>query len=276
MRRELGPKQTVLITGASSGIGRELAILFAAHGFRLVLTARTQSRLEQLAQLLRQTFHVTVEVLPADLSKAEAAQQVYDTLQEKGIVVDQLVSNAGSARHQEVIEADIQGMADTIALNVTSTTLLTRLFAADMVWRGRGRILITASTSAFAPDPCFAVYSATKAYDLQFGETLWAELRYTPVSVSVLCPGPTKTGFSAAAGRQDASFAANPRRVALAAFRGMQAGKLLIFSPPLYGPACFLSRLLPPQAAAVIPSLYQQVLSHHTKDIFKNKDSQKD
>ncbi|MDD3261387.1 MAG: SDR family oxidoreductase [Oscillospiraceae bacterium] len=255
------PHETALITGASSGIGKEMAVLFAAHGFDLVLTARNRQRLEALAAQLRSSYHIKVLILPADLSDPSSAEKLYSAVHERGIVIDQFVDNAGSGCRQEVSKADPKTMVDTINLNVSSVTLLAHYFAAEMVARGSGKILITSSVSAFAPDPYFAVYCATKAYDLLFGQTLWAELRKTPVSVSILCPGPTKTNFSQNAGRKDAAFAANPRAVALSAYQGMQRGKFLIIPSPLYKAAYVAARVLPTKLCLCFIERYQKGLA---------------
>lgn len=253
-------EKTALITGASSGIGRELAVIFAEHGFNLVLVARTQANLEALATELRQAHGVKVTVIPADLSDPEAAKRIYDEVKKKEIIVDQLINNAGSGQRQKVSEADPKVMVDTINLNVTSITLLTRYFVADMVKRNSGKILISSSLGAFQPDPYFAVYGATKGYELLFGETLWGELRGTEVSVSIVCPGPTKTGFSANAGRNDADFAKDPRTIAMIAFKGMQKGQLVIIPTLAYKAEHLLVKLLSPKASIRLVERYQNSL----------------
>ncbi|MEC8137374.1 MAG: SDR family oxidoreductase [Pseudomonadota bacterium] len=185
---------TVLITGASSGIGLELARECTRHGHGLVLVARRADRLEEAAAELRE--RVQVEVVVSDLSERNACQALYDRLDEREIEVDYLVNNAGFGLYGPFVEGDAARQQEMIALMIAALTQLTRLFAADMRARRRGRVLNVASTAAFQPGPMMAVYFATKAYVLHFSEAIDNELKGTGVRVTALCPGSTESEFA--------------------------------------------------------------------------------
>jgi uncharacterized protein len=195
----LTPKQTALITGASGGIGYELAKLFAADGYNLVLVARSADKLNNLAADLAQTYGSSVTVLAKDLSDPAASAEIWADLQARGLTVDVLINNAGFGAHGLFAQSDLAEQLQMIHLNIISLTHLTRLLLPGMLERGFGRILNVASTGAFAPGPLMAVYCATKAYVLSFSEALSEEMRGTGVSVTALCPGVTRTGFQARA-----------------------------------------------------------------------------
>lgn len=240
-----GNGKTVLITGASGGIGKEFARIFAEHGYNLVIVARSLDKLEELKEELEDNCDVRVEVISADLSVADGAQLVYDKVQEMGITIDQLVNNAGAGKQAKVIEADPDTLKELINLNVMSVTLLSRLIGADMAQRGEGRILNVASLGAFIPDPYFNVYGPTKAFELFLTEAMFGEMKDTGVSVSVLCPGPVKTNWAANAGKSDSKMAKSPETIAKAGFRGMQAGKVVIVPTILYKAERLLMKNLP-------------------------------
>jgi short-subunit dehydrogenase len=187
--------ETVLVTGASSGIGRELAKCFAAGGSRLVLTARNGNALQSLADELRGAHETEVTVLPADLSLFEAPKYIFAELQEKGIAVDVLVNNAGFGAWGLFAELPLQRQLEMLQVNLTAVTYLTGLFLPGMVQRRRGGIMNVASVAGFLPGPGMAVYYATKAFVLSFTEALAEELSRTDVTVTALCPGPTATNF---------------------------------------------------------------------------------
>lgn len=189
--------QTVLITGASSGIGLELAKIFAHHGFHLVLVVRRKEQLEQLASELQKADGVSCVVLTKDLTQPSAAQEIYQQLKSDFKEIDILVNNAGFGTYGPFFETDLREESDMIQLNISALTQLTKLFGREMKRRGRGKILNVASTAAFQPGPTMAVYYATKAYVLSFSEALREELRSSGVSVTTLCPGPTTSGFQA-------------------------------------------------------------------------------
>ena len=191
--------QTVLITGASWGIGLELARQFAQHGHALILLARSAPALEQLAQELRSAHRVQAEVLVADLREAGAPAQIAAAVQQRGLQVDILVNNAGFGLLGPFAALDAQQQGDMVQVNIAALTALTRQFLPGMLERGRGGVLNVASTAAFQSGPSMAVYYASKAYVLSFSEALHEEVDGTGLKVSCLCPGPTHTGFVAVA-----------------------------------------------------------------------------
>lgn len=187
--------ETVLITGASSGIGLELAKCFAAEKSNLVLVARSTDALEKLAIELRQLFKIQVLVLTADLAKPESPQWIFDEAGMAGIIVDVLVNNAGFGLQGMFNELPLTRQMEILQVNQTALTELTGLFLPSMIARNRGGILNVGSIAAFQPGPGMALYFASKAYVQSFTEALAAELSDTPIHVSVLCPGPTSTNF---------------------------------------------------------------------------------
>jgi len=191
--------ETVLVTGASSGIGWELAKCFAAGGFHLVLTARNTEALQSLADELRRAHQTEVFVLTADLSRPETPEQVFQELQGRGITLDVLVNNAGFGAWGLFAELPLPRQLEMLQVNITALLHLTGLFLPGMVQRRRGGILNVASVAGFLPGPGMAVYYATKACVLSFTEALAEELTGTNVTVTALCPGPTITNFDKAA-----------------------------------------------------------------------------
>ncbi|CAN5136134.1 SDR family oxidoreductase [soil metagenome] len=189
-------KKIALITGASSGFGSEFAKLFARDGYDLILVARSQDVLESLARELKREFDIFVKVIAIDLSDSKSPEKIFEIVETANLTVNVLINNAGFATYGEFVKLPKKDELDEIAVNVVSLTHLTKLFLPGMVQRKEGRILNVASTAAFLPGPLMAVYYATKAYVLHFSEALSEELKGTGVTVTVLCPGPSKTGFS--------------------------------------------------------------------------------
>ena len=191
------PNKTALITGASGGIGYELAKLFAHDHYNLVLVARSASKLSQLADGLQRQFGISAKPLVADLAAPGAARRLFDQLGREGTAVDLLVNNAAYGIYGEFAGMPLEEIAGQIELNIAALTLLTRLFLPQMVERKYGRVLNIASTAGFQPGPLMAVY-ASKAYVISFSEAIANELKGSGVTVTCLCPGPTDTGFRAA------------------------------------------------------------------------------
>ena len=224
--------RTVLITGASSGIGYELALLFGRDGFDCVLTARSADRLEMLAEQLRKQHQVRVTVIPADLADPASPDRIFSALRTERIDIDVLVNNAGFPTYGHFAQLDTRRELDELQVNVVALTHLTRLFLPGMIARRDGRILNLASTAAFEPGPLMAVYYASKAYVLSFSQAIGNELTGTGVSVTTLCPGITRTGFQAAGAMEDSRLVqgrmADAASVALAGYRGVMARKSIV------------------------------------------------
>lgn len=185
----------VLITGASSGIGREMARQLAARHCELVLAGRRRAELEQLADRLRTEHGIQVHAITIDLGNTGAAAQLYDEVRQLGIAIDWLVNNAGVGLYGDHAALDGEALEKMLQLNVVTVSTLCRLFGADMLARRSGRILNIASTAAYQPSPYFAAYGASKSFVLNFSEALAKEFEDRGVSVSCLSPGPTATAF---------------------------------------------------------------------------------
>jgi uncharacterized protein len=190
---------TALVTGASGGIGLELVRLFARDGYHVAMVARNGDKLREIGRELELRTGATTSVIPVDLAEPGAPPEILRRLDGEGVHVDVLVNNAGFGSYGLFAEGDTLDALGMIHVNVTALTHLTRLFLPGMLRRKRGAILNVASTAAFQPGPLMAVYYATKAYVLSFSEALANELEGSGVSVTCLCPGPTRTGFQAAA-----------------------------------------------------------------------------
>lgn len=202
--------QTVLITGASSGIGEALARCFARDGHHVVLVARSGDKLMALAKALKSEFEIRVAVQPADLSLPGAAAALAASLKRKRITVDVLVNNAGVLEHGTFVTTPAQRHQALIDLNVSGLTAMLAEFVPPMVERGQGRVLNVASIAAFQPVPTLATYAATKAYVLSLTESLAEELRGSGVSVTALCPGITATNMLSSAVETSAQLAKLP------------------------------------------------------------------
>jgi short-subunit dehydrogenase len=227
-----GRNPLALVTGASGGIGEELARILARHGHDLVLVARSADKLAALAERLELDHGIQVRTMAKDLARSEAAGEIHEALAGEGLAVDILVNNAGGGLLGKFAEIGIEGYAEMLRLNVETPTMLTRLLLPPMLERGSGRILNVASTAAFQPGPLMAVYYATKAYLLSLSEALANEVAGTGVTVTALCPGPTETGFSSRAGSEHSRLFKGPtmdaRTVAEAGYAGLMAGKAVV------------------------------------------------
>jgi uncharacterized protein len=193
MDKRGGRRERVLITGASSGIGAEMAKSFAAKGFHPILLARNRQKLDQLALELERSNGTDVTVLVADLNDPGTPRAVFSSLQEREMQIDILVNNAGIALEGDFAEAMPEDQLRLLQVNVVALTELTRLFLEPMLKRAHGRILNVSSISAFAPIPMMALYAASKAYVLSLTEAMSEELKGTGVTITALCPGFTET-----------------------------------------------------------------------------------
>ncbi|MGZ3691914.1 MAG: SDR family NAD(P)-dependent oxidoreductase [Pseudobdellovibrio sp.] len=192
-----------LITGASTGIGFELAQVFAKNNHHLILVARSTQKLEDLKKQIESTQNILVEVISLDLSKSNSSETLFNEVRKRNLHVDILVNNAGFGDHGLFTKSNLSRNEDMIKLNILTLTKLTHLFLPEMLKNKNGKILNVASTAAFQAGPLMSVYYATKAYVLSFSEGLSEELRGTGVTVSALCPGPTQSNFMVAANAAD-------------------------------------------------------------------------
>jgi len=220
-----------LITGASAGIGTALAHTFAAHGHTLVLVARRENRLAELADAIAAKGHRKPFFLPVDLERDDAVERIGDVMVMLGLEPEIVVNNAGFGLLGEAAALDHAEQLDMVDLNVRALTDLSLAFV-DSLERRRGGILNVASIAGFLPGPRMAVYYATKAYVLSFSEALHYELAPRGVRVSVLCPGPVPTEFQARAGISGTSYPSlltrSAEQVAEAGYRGLKAGRRVV------------------------------------------------
>jgi short-subunit dehydrogenase len=249
-------KETVLITGASYGIGKELAELYAKDGYHLVLIARSKDKLQKLAEDFSAKYKIEVKVIVKDLEDPSKAYEIYEEVRKEGIQVDYLVNNAGFGLYGEFIKTELHDELHMIDLNIKTLTALTKLFLPEMIRNRRGGILNVASTAAFQPGPLMAVYYATKAYVLSFTEALANELKGTGVKVTALCPGPTETGFSERAHLEQSKLFQTgvmcARDVARIGYKGFLQGKTLVIPGFKNRLLSFCVRFLPRKAVTQI------------------------
>jgi uncharacterized protein len=219
-----------LVTGASAGIGRELARVIGASGHDLLLVARRVDRLEALAEELRDAHGVTVHVLGADLADPNTPEELYQWTEGAGLRVDALVNNAGFGAFGDFSEIDRERQLEMMRVNMTALVDLTHRFLPGMLERGGGRILNVASVASFMPSPLMAIYFATKAFVLSFTEGLATELGGTGVTATALCPGPVRTEFGQVAGMKASRFppGTSAPRVARSGYRAMMKGKVIV------------------------------------------------
>jgi len=224
--------KTALITGASSGIGKEFAKIFAEKNYNLVLASRGEEKLKKVSIELKQKYKIKVEYFTLDLSQQNSAQILFDKIQKRKIVIDVLINNAGFGKYGDFIETNIEEYLTMIQLNISTLTELTSLFAIEMLKRKSGKILNVASTAAFQPLPKFATYAASKSYVLHFSEALHFELRNSGINVSVLCPGPTETSFEHTANAKNSNLfkgkLMKPQDVARIGYKGLMKNKMTI------------------------------------------------
>lgn len=225
---------TALITGASGGIGYELAKLFARDRHNLVLVARSGDKLAQVAKEL-EAGGVSAKAVPLDLTDPPAPKFLFDQLQREGVTIDMLVNNAGFGAYGEFAEMSETEILGQISLNITALTQLTRLFLPVMLSGRNGRVMNVASTAGFQPGPLMAVYYATKAYVISFSEAIANELQNSGVTVTCFCPGATETGFAKRAGNETSRLfrkfgAMGADKVALDGYRAMMEGRPLAIS----------------------------------------------
>ena len=228
----MGDKTYTLITGASTGIGYDLAKLAAAEGKNLVLAARSGEKLSQLAEELTGNYNTDVITVAVDLSQDEGVTKLITSIDSANVVVDTLINNAGFGDFGDFSKADLEKNMEMIRLNISALTRLTHVFMQGMLERRNGRIMNVASTAAFMPGPGMAVYYASKAYVLSFTEAVARELKNSGVTVTALCPGPTDTSFARAAGLGKSLLhhvlpPATAMEVAKSGYQAMMKGKTI-------------------------------------------------
>lgn len=246
----MGTIGTALITGASGGIGLELARLFARNGYNLALVARNHDKLHAIADELETAHKIQVKYCSKDLAVSSTPEEILESIRSEMIEIDVLVNNAGFGWYGEFSQMDLADALEMIQVNITALTHLTRLLLPDMMRRNRGKILNVASMAAFQPGPLMAVYYATKAYVLSLSQALAEELAGTGVTITALCPGPTPTGFGKRAGIGDKKIlggllSTDVQFVARIGYEGLMKGKHVIIPGKLNWLGTELERFLP-------------------------------
>ncbi len=250
--------ENVLITGATSGIGYEFAKIFAQNNYNLILCARSKDKLEEIKEKIIREYKVKVLVFSKDLSKENEIKELCNEISENEITVDILINNAGAGYVGEFINESYDKDQSIMKLNMNALTYLTKFFAKQMVKKNKGRILNVASTGSYHPGPYTAVYYATKAYVLSFTEAIAEELKNYDITVSVLCPGATKTNFSKNAGKKDNANAMSPEFVAKKGYEGLMKRKVTIVPGMQYK----LFVLLPRKLVTPFVGRYQRKLKN--------------
>ncbi len=237
-----------LITGASGGIGYEIAKELARRGFNTVLVSRNREKLIKVKAELEREFGVSAVVVVKDLSEENSAVELFEEVKKRGIDVEILVNNAGFGVYGKFSETNLEKEIAMIKLNVLSLTVLTKLFLKDMIEKGRGKILNVASIAGFQPVPLLAVYSATKSYVVSFTNAVAEEVRGSGVSITCLAPGPTDTSFFVRAGADESKLTQkmmSPDKVARIGVKAMMKGKRIAVPGFLNRVIVFLSRVGP-------------------------------
>ena len=254
-------KNTALITGASNGIGMELARIHASKGGDLVLVARSLSKLEELKNELESRYKINVYTIGKDLSVIGSSAEVFNETTAQKIQIDYLINNAGFGDFGMFAETDPKKELQMINLNITTLTQITKLYIQEMVKRRSGKIMNVASTAAFQPGPAMAVYCATKAYVLSFSEAISNEVKDKGVSVTALCPGATISGFQSASAMEESKLFKNKKlptskEVAEYGYRSMMKGKTVaihgIFNYLMASSVGFMPRALVLKTARMI------------------------
>lgn len=242
-------EKLALVTGASGGIGLEIAKLFAKDKIDLLLVARNEARLVNVKQELERNFQIKVHYVAADLSDIDGIETIYDYVQENALCIEYLVNNAGFGDYGAFAERSVEKYREMIGLNITTLVELTHYFLKKMAIRGTGRILNIASTAGFQPDPYFAVYGASKAFVINFTEALHKELEHSRVTTTVLSPGATETQFMTKAEMGESKLYKNgvmtAKNVALTGYNAMHKGKLHVVPGIKNQLLTFFSSLLP-------------------------------
>ncbi len=254
-------RRTALITGASKGIGRELAIIFARQGYDLVLVARSKALLEELGKRLSKKYKIEVTTIEKDLTCKEAPEEIFQELE--GRRIDILVNNAGFGDYKEFAHSEWEKQYLMIQLNITALMHMTKLFLPNMIKQGYGKVLNLASTAAFLPGPNMSVYYASKAAVLSFSQAISKELKGCNVTVTALCPGPTSTNFERTAGLINSKLfhslkVTDAKKVALYGYKALMKGKPVAVEG-LFNKMLILSTKLAPRG--VVLAMIDQIQS---------------
>lgn len=244
-------KKTVLITGASGGLGLAFAKIFARKGYHLILVARNESKLLTLKKELEAAYHIQAELFAKDLSQKDAADDIFHFTAEKGLFVDVLINNAGFGDFGEFTDCSWQKQYEMVQVNIVALMQLSHCFLPGMKERGHGKILNVASIAAFQPGPLMSVYYATKAYVLSFTEALSVELQGTGVTVTALCPGPIQTDFEERANLKSSGLfhhmkVSSAKEVAEYGYLQLMKGKVVAIHSWQNRLTVLASRLAPP------------------------------
>lgn len=262
--------KTVLLTGASSGIGKALAHEFASNGYNLIGVARNKQKLDEMASEIQEKHGVQVSLIAKDLARDGAAQEVYDEVKQMNRTVNILVNDAAVGQRGNFVDISPERYSELIHLNVMTMTHLTRLFLKDMTDRNEGKILNLGSIAGFQPGPLVAVYHATKAYIVSLSEALSTELEDmdSAVTVTCLCPGPTDTNFFSRADMEDTNVVhykeqtmESPEKVAKGGYEALMNGERIYISGAMNKVTTFLRRVIPKSTQSKLQKKYYE--THH-------------
>ncbi|MEX1135863.1 MAG: SDR family oxidoreductase [Balneolales bacterium] len=254
-------QKCVLITGASSGIGKELTYLFARDGYSLILNALNKTKLEGFGMQVSEEYKVPVETISVDLFRQEGPQELYDEVRNRNLSVDVLVNNAGVGIYGDFKDVDMEEYLKVIHLNIISFTMIAKLFVPDIIER-KGKIMNTASVASYQPGPHMSVYYASKAYDLSMSLSLAEELEPHGVTVTALCPGPTLTNFAKRAKQENTRAFRNKlltmdaKSVAEEGYQALKKGKRVVVAGAKNKVTMQMERLMSQKTLTKISELY--------------------
>lgn len=253
--------ETVLVTGASRGIGLELARQFARHGYSILITATSETELGSAAENIRSEFGVPVRFIAANLLDAEAPKKMHAALKKEGVVIDILINNVGLGHHGNFVGQPIENDVEMVRVNIEALLRVTKAFLPEMVARRSGRILNTASIAGFMPAPQMAVYHATKAFVLSFTEALAEELKDSGVTVTALCPGSTDTEFFSRSEAIDTvafqkGQVMSPQEVAKGGYEALMTGDRVYVAGGMNKAMVFMRRLMPDSVMMKMTQLF--------------------
>lgn len=251
-----------LVTGATSGIGLEIALNFARDGINLILVARTENKLMEIKEKIESDYKVEVLILAKDLTREEAPDEIYEEVEKRGIRVDFLINNAGFGSFGRLKDTDYETEKDLVKLNVLSLLQMNKLFVPLMAARHYGYVMNVASLAAFMPGPVMANYYASKAYVLSLSEAMHEELKKDGVKVTALCPGPVRTNFQERAQLQKTdtakSFIMEAKKVADIGYLGLLRGKAIVVPGTFEKIVPVITKLLPRSLVRKVSFLSQK------------------